>query len=162
MLNGLPPFATFPSVLDARGFHRSLRPSARRLEIFAADCLGAAAIEIAFIFPVFILMVFGIVELSRAFWIYSTLSSASAQAARCYAIAPTSSTCSDPTAYAATLAASVPSVSRANFSLTSSYACVTGDTSGVQITATYTFTSVVAQLIPSLASTTFVISSCQV
>lgn len=51
-----------------------------------AEERGTAAIEYALILPVFLLCVFGIMDVARVFWTYTTLNRAVEAAARCAAI----------------------------------------------------------------------------
>ncbi len=47
---------------------------------------GAVAIEYAFVLPVLLLFVFGVMEVGRWFWLYTTVTRAAEAAARCAAV----------------------------------------------------------------------------
>ena len=120
-----------------RGFFRRLRKNR----------WGATAVEFALVFPVFIVMVAGIVELSRAMWIKATLQFAIEQTAR-HAVVNTSLTTDELETYAAT---QLPSLSSDDitFSATSTS---TGGFDYVTITASYSFTTVIPIVdIPTIA-----------
>lgn len=67
-----------------RGCRGSLRALMRA-------CHGVAAIEFAFVLPVFLLMFFGVVELGRVIWTQASLQASVETAARCLAVG----SCSD-------------------------------------------------------------------
>lgn len=120
---------------------------------------GVTAVEVAFLMPVLLLFLFGIVEFGRAMWIQSSLQYAVAAAARCAAIDP--STCGNVPAYAAkqVLGLSIPS---STFTYTSGASCgISGYTSGAKVSANYTFNTVVARLIPSLSNIHLNATACQ-
>jgi Flp pilus assembly protein TadG len=50
---------------------------------------GAAAVESAFVLPVALLLLLGVMELGRAFWTQSALTYAVQQGARCASVQPT-------------------------------------------------------------------------
>jgi uncharacterized membrane protein len=110
---------------------RSLRASDR----------GTTAIETALVFPVFILMVLGVLEFGRALWTQSALQYAVQMAARCGAVNIT--TCASPSevvSYAVTQSEPLD-VPSAYFSA-STQAC------GSSVSVSYPFTFVVPQLFP--------------
>lgn len=59
---------------------------------------GAAAVEFALILPILLLLVFGIIDFSRAYNARITLSQAAAEGARALAISSATSSTNDPTA----------------------------------------------------------------
>jgi Flp pilus assembly protein TadG len=54
----------------------------RRLGVWRRNQDGATAVEFAFIFPVFVAMIFGIAEFGRALQVYNQLAHAASQASR--------------------------------------------------------------------------------
>jgi len=80
----------------------------KTLEAYCPDCRrfiatrrGATAVEFALIAPIFLILVFGIFEMSRAMWIKAALQFAVEEAAR-YAIVNSSATTSTLVTYAQT------------------------------------------------------------
>src|SRR5947209_1195488 len=99
----------------------------RRLTALRRLCrseIGTTAIETAFLLPVFLTFVIGIMEFGRAMWIQSSLQYAVEAAARC-AVVQASSTCSSTTAVQTYAAAAVigPSVSSGDFTVATSGTC---------------------------------------
>jgi Flp pilus assembly protein TadG len=104
--------------------------------IFICGQAGVAAIEFAIILPVVLILLLGIMDAGRLFWAYTTLNSASAAAARCYAIQ--AAACTTTTAvqnYAVTQA----------WGLTISASAFTASkqTCGAQVSGTYFFAFVI-------------------
>ena len=119
---------------------------------------GATAVEMALLLPALLLFFLGIVEFGRALWTQTSLQFAVSAAARCAAVNP--SQCSNVPSYAASqmLALSVPP---SVFTYTSGASCgITGYTSGSKVSASYTFTTVVSGLIPSLSSVHLSATAC--
>jgi len=98
---------------------------------------GTVAIEYGLILPAMLLFTLGIMDTGRLLWTYVTLTRATEAAARCCAVATTTSTnCTSSASiqsYAAAQAWGINDVTAANFTQ-STPAC------GVQVAATYTFT----------------------
>ncbi len=93
---------------------------------------GTVAIEYAIVLPVFLIMLLGIMDISRLLWTYTTLYRASEAAARCAAIKAASCTTFGATqAYAVTAAFGL-NIPATAFSV-SHPAC------GMQVTATFGF-----------------------
>jgi Flp pilus assembly protein TadG len=108
---------------------------------------GATAVEFALVFPVFIVMVAGIVELSRAMWIKATLQFAIEQTAR-HAVVNTSLTTDELETYAAT---QLPSLSGDDITFTAT-STSTGGFDYVTLSASYSFTTVIPIVdIPTIA-----------
>ena len=108
---------------------------------------GTTAIETAFLLPVFLTFLIGIMEFGRALWIHSSLQYAAEAAARC-AVVQSSSTCNSNTAiqsYAAGQVAGL-SVPSGDFSVSSSGTCGSGGSKTVS--ASYAFAFIVPQLFP--------------
>jgi Flp pilus assembly protein TadG len=74
---------------------RKLRP----LRGFLADRRGATAVEYAFILPVFVMMIFGVIGVSQLAGAMSSMHYAVEEASRCFAVNKT--TCGTPTTAAA-------------------------------------------------------------
>lgn len=113
----------------------------RSLRSLRASDRGTTAIEVALVFPVFLLMLLGVFEFGRAMWTQSALQYAVQVAARCGAVDIT--TCASPSeviafAVAQTQPLTVPSSA---FTATT-LAC------GSSVAVTYPFTFVVPQLLP--------------
>jgi Flp pilus assembly protein TadG len=128
---------------------------------------GAVAIEMAFLLPVFLLMLVGIEEFGRALWIQTSLQFACEKAARCAAVSPGQCTAPGGTtinvpAYAASQAFGV-TVPASAFTYKANQICGTASstgTGGAEVDASYRFQSVAAGLLPSLASITLTAKSC--
>lgn len=107
----------------------------------SSNCQGGAAIEMAFILPVMVMMLFGIIELGRLMWAESVLHYAVAEAARCRSI-DTANCGTDALAqsYAATNAYFM-SLAAADFAVGT---C----TGGKQVSITYAFSSTLFTLLP--------------
>jgi Flp pilus assembly protein TadG len=104
------------------------------------DARGAALVEFAALLPVFIALVFGVMQLGQLFWTQSALQHAVEMAARCASInAVTCGTATQIQSYAATQAYGL-SLPATTFTATTP-AC------GNQVAASYDFTFPVAALI---------------
>ena len=113
----------------------------RRLIAFGHACEASTAVESAMIFPVFFLLLFGIIEAGILFWTQSTLQFAVEAAARCAVV--NSSVCNTTSAiqdYAVSQATGL-TVSSSSFSVTS-------PSCGHQVSVSYPFSSLVPGLIP--------------
>lgn len=102
---------------------------------------GASAVEFALVFPVFILMVLGIFEISRALWTNSLLNYAVQAAARCGAVDSTTCGSSTDTVTYAVQNSSPLTVPSGDFTA-STQSC------GSQVTVAFPFTPIVPQMIP--------------
>ena len=102
---------------------------------------GASAIEFALVFPVFILMVLGIFEFSRALWTSSLLNYAVQAAARCSAVDSTTCGSAADTVSYAVQNSSPLAIPSGDFSA-STQNC------GSQVSVTFPFTFIVPQLLP--------------
>jgi len=102
---------------------------------------GEVAIEFAILFTVAMLLVMGLVEFGRALWYQSTLDFAVQSAARCGAVnASACGTTSQIQQYAVSMAPGLP-VTTSNFTVTS-------PSCGIQVVGSYTFQTVVPNLLP--------------
>lgn len=100
--------------------------------IKALDSRGVASIEFAFVFPVFLLMVFGIIEISRLIWWQVSLERATAVASRCGGVAaPDCKTFAQIAAKAANSAPGLP--------LVTSQFTVVEESCGIRVSANVTF-----------------------
>lgn len=99
---------------------------------YRLGCRGVMAIEYALILPVFLAMVFGIIEISRLMWYQVSLQRATAVAARCGALAATS--CATDELIKTKAAAGAPGIKFPATAFT-----VTHDTCGVRVTASLPF-----------------------
>ena len=110
-----------------------------RLAALAKECHGATAVETAIVLPVFLLLLFTIVEAGLLFWTQSTLQFAVEAAARCAAINTSlCGTTSQIQSYAATQAYGM-SISSASFTV-STPSC------GYQVSISYPFTTFISDV----------------
>ena len=127
---------------------------------------GTTAIEFAMLAVPFLALSIGIFEFGRACWVVEALQESAAQGARCIGVHQSgcysngSYSSSGTVSYVQSVARgwsiSVPS---ANITPTQSTTC--GTVAGfAQIQISYTFNTVVGQLIPALSSETFNVASC--
>jgi Flp pilus assembly protein TadG len=128
---------------------------------FARFCRArnaAISIEVAFIIPVLVVFLLGIIEVGRALWIQTSLQYAVTVAARCASLG--SSSCTNVPSYAASQAFGM-SIPSGDFTYTSGASCGNaGYTAGSQVTANYTFNSVVGGLIRPLNSVPLTATAC--
>ncbi|MBV8520773.1 MAG: pilus assembly protein [Acetobacteraceae bacterium] len=112
---------------------------------------GTTTLELAFVFPVLLAMIFGAEEIARLLWTRSTLQYAVALAARCAAINNT--TCGSSSQIATYASSQVLGITVPASDFTpSSPSC------GQQVTAKYQFSSLFPQLVPLNVNLT--VSSC--
>lgn len=153
------------------GADRLMRPGPNRVPVpdpdgrkgnslarLCRDVGATAAIEAAFVLPALLLFILGTVEFGRALWIQSSLQYAVTAAARCAALG--SPACTNVPSYAASQAYGL-SIPSGDFVYTSGATCGNaGYTTGSQVTASYNFKTIVADLIPQLASVTLSATAC--
>ena len=96
------------------------------------DRRGVAAIEYALILPVFLTLVFGIIDISRLMWFQISIQHATAIAARCGAV--TSTSCTTDAQILGTAAVSAPGIK-----LNASEFTVVRGTCGVKVSAAVPF-----------------------
>ena len=108
---------------------------------------GVTAMEAAILLPAFIYFIFGITELSRMFWIQTTLDYAVAEATR-YAIVNSGATSAQIQAIAVTNASSIDA-STSNFNVT-----ITTAGSNITVNGTYNFTFLVIPISSKTLSST--------
>lgn len=106
------------------------RPSGRFRKL---DSRGVAAVEYALVLPVFLAMVFGIIEIGRLMWYQVSLQRATAVATRCGAV--TASDCTTAALIAAKAAVSAPGITLP----ASAFTVSTTATCGVQVSASLQF-----------------------
>lgn len=123
---------------------RPLLPALLRL---ARARQGAAAVETAFVLPLAILMLFGLVETGRLVWTQAALDYAVQEAARCASVRPGQCGADADVAKYAADKVSALRVPASAFA-TDRIAC------GVQVTATYDFKLLVPNILPSAPTLT--------
>ena len=136
-----------------------LQVGARKM---AQDCRGATAVETAIALPVLLILIFGVIEVGFMLWTQVSLNFAVEQAARCGALhfgvqnATVCKTAATIQSYAVAQAVGLPNLAAANFTVYSSGTAACG--SGVQVAASYHFTSMVSTIVPY--SLTIYATSC--
>lgn len=120
---------------------------------FASDRAGATAIEFALLAPVFLVLLFGIIEIGRLIWVKQVLTEAAYSAARCAALAAPCKAAADVQSYAAARATRWGlKVDAAQIGYTASTTC-DSNTGSVQVTMSYRFASPLTGLLPALPAT---------
>ena len=109
-----------------------MRLAVRRLRRLWADRSGASALEFGLLLPVFVPIMFGIIQLGQVFWTQTALQHAVEMAARCATINATACSSTGLTQTYATTQAYGLTFPNGTFVATAA-AC------GNQVTATYTF-----------------------
>jgi Flp pilus assembly protein TadG len=103
---------------------------------------GAAAVEYALILPIFLLFMFGIIDVGRLMWTYVTLTRATEAAARCGAV--------NTTDCGTTAAIASRAVTEAwGMTITKTAFAVTTPACGVQVVGTYSFVWAIPALMMS-------------
>ncbi len=121
----------------------------------AGDRRGVTTLEVAIVFPVFILMVLGVLDFSRALWLQGALQSAVEQAARCAAVDTV--TCGSATQIESYAAGKV-----AGFAMPASVFTATAAACGQQVSASYPFTFIPSNMPPfNTISLTLTAQSCR-
>jgi len=114
---------------------------------------GTVAIEYAFVLPVLLLLLLGIIDTGRLLWTYATIHRASEAAARCAAIkAASCPTFADAQNYAVTQAWGL--------SIDSSAFTVSGQACGIQVATNYVFTFSIPWLFGTGNTTTLTATAC--
>ena len=127
--------------------HHAFRGIAERVGHLIADRRGAALAETAIVIPVFVLLIFGVIESGLLMFAQLSLDNAVGAAARCAAVNPNlCGTRALTETYALSQTVGLPPV--ANFT---AQQCNNGST---QVSASYNFTSLVGTLVPYLSSLT--------
>ena len=132
----------------------------RRYEGLLADEAGATAVELAFILPLFVVLVFGVFEFARLTWTREALSQTAAAGARCMAMS--ASSCRSGGAYSAAATTSYIGGVGSNWGLTLVAGNLALDNaatcSGISapkgfstVTISYSFVSIVPHEIVALA-----------
>ncbi len=130
---------------------------------FKCDTRGVAAIEFAIVIVTLLLFMLGIVEFSRAYWAKEALQQTAVNTARCMGLGLSTSGCTSTSggqAYAVsvgnTWGLTIPT---SNVTITTATTC--GGVSGfVTVHITYTFHTVVPDLIAGLFNDTLYASAC--
>ena len=110
---------------------------------FKRDEKGAAAVEMAFILPVFLLFVLGIIEFGRAYWTYNSMQLAIDEAGR-YAMIHTTASDSQ---IASTAKANLYGLDPSKFTITTANTTSNGINYKI-IKATYTFSFIAPGVLP--------------
>lgn len=111
------------------------------------DVSGSVAVEFALLLPVYIAVIFGIIEFGRMIWICNTLEFAAEQAARYGAVRSASQTAATIETYARSQMLGMDS-SNANLDFT-----VTPCGTTITVVGTYNFTTLISAYVPILATT---------
>lgn len=111
----------------------------RRSGGFLASCRGATAVEFAIVAPLFLAMMVGVFELSRAMWIKASMQYAVEETAR-YALVNTSKTTAELETYA------LSKLSASGVKTTGMTFNVTGDGTYADIQVSYTFQTLTSLL----------------
>lgn len=117
---------------------------------FVTDRTAATAIEFALLAPVFLLMLFGIIEIGRLLWVKQALTETAYSTARCAALASPCKTQGDVQAFAT--AHGLRRGLRVNAGLVNYFPNATcdGNAAMVQVTIRYDFASPLSGLIAAL------------
>lgn len=133
---------------------------------FLSSTAGTAALEFAVLAVPFLCMCFGVIEFGRACWTMEALQESAAQGARCIGVV--SSACSSGGAFSSSAAqtyiqnvASGWGLSVPTGDITPTQSTTCGGVSGFsKVQISYTFSTIVGDLIPSLKSAAMSVSSC--
>jgi Flp pilus assembly protein TadG len=116
----------------------------------ASDAAGATAIEFALLAPVFLLLLFGLIEVGRLVWVKQVLTETAYSAARCAALASPCKTASDVQGYVVARGLRWGlQISASQAGYTASTTC-DGNSGSAQVTIQYTFASPLAGFLPVL------------
>jgi Flp pilus assembly protein TadG len=130
----------------------TFRGIAGRVGRLIADRRGAAVAETAIVMPVFVLLIFGVIESGLLMFAQLSLDNAVGAAARCAAV--NTNRCDTQAhiqSYALAQAVGVPRLTVANFTAPAPPICNNGST---QVSATYNFTSLVGTYVPFISALT--------
>jgi Flp pilus assembly protein TadG len=133
------------------------------LACFKRDTRGVVAIEFGFVCLPLLMFIFGIIEFSRAFWTQEALQQTAITTARCMGLGL--SGCSS-TSAGQTFAVGAGNqwglnVQSANVTISSTPATTCGGVTGfVTVSITYSFNTVVPDLIAGLVGTTLSATAC--
>jgi len=130
---------------------------------FKSDRRGVAAIEFAIVIVPLLLFMFGIIEFSRAYWAKEALQQTAVDTARCMGLGLSTSGCTSTSggqAYAVGVGSAWGlTIPTPNVTITTATTC--GGVSGfVTVHITYTFHTVVPDLIAGLFNDTLYASAC--
>ena len=110
----------------------------RKAAALSACRLGATAVEFAIVAPLFLVMVYGVMEVGRALWIKSTMQFA-VEETTCYAMVNTSASTSTLVTYAYTKLSGMNSTG-----ITFTATLTTGTPNFMTVAGTYDFTALVS------------------
>ncbi|MBB4200920.1 Flp pilus assembly protein TadG [Rhodoblastus sphagnicola] len=130
---------------------------------------GATAVEFGIVAPLFVLLVVGVAEVSRALWIEEALADAAARTARCMGLKLAGCVSSSSYSQIATKSYAQSAANTwglklpaGNVALETSSSCPgqTGQTSFVTATLTYNYSTVAAALLPGVYNINLTGSAC--
>lgn len=123
--------------------------AARRMEGLLRNCCsdsdGAVAAEFALVIPVLLILIIGIFEFGRLYWIQNSLQYAAEQTGRCVMAHPTVTSVTSGTCI---LSDNLPGIT-ANTATTGTATCSLGTCRWVQVTYTFSFGGSLAGLMKS-------------
>ncbi|HEY8136465.1 MAG TPA: TadE family protein [Methylocystis sp.] len=130
---------------------------------FKCDTRGVAAVEFGIVIVPLLLFMFGIIEFSRAYWAKEALQQTAVNTARCMGLGLSTSGCTSTSggqAYAVSIGNTWGlTIPTSNVTITTATTC--GGVSGfVTVHITYTFKTVVPDLIAGLFNDTLYASAC--
>ena len=138
----------------------------RRLARLPADERGDTTIEFVMVAGTLLMLMFGVLEVGRAFWDYQIIEEVATEGARCAGLRAVScssggifssdATKSFVTALASSRGLSLPS---ADVTPTNNATC-NGNTGMSEVQISYVFHTVVSQIIPALNGHTFIATAC--
>ncbi len=131
-----------------------IRSPARHAAAMLARCRrGVTAVEFALVAPVFMMLLFGLIEGGRMLWLKQTLNEVAFSTARCMSVGTDCPTLAQQRAYAVTRAAGYGvTITAADITITANTSC-DGNANANRISITERFNSPVLGLLPMLPST---------
>lgn len=131
-----------------------IRSPARHAAAMLARCRrGVTAVEFALVAPVFMMLLFGLIEGGRMLWLKQTLNEVAFSTARCMSVGTDCPTLAQQRAYAVTRAAGYGvTIAAADITITANTSC-DGNANANRIAITERFNSPVLGLLPMLPST---------
>ncbi|MHA6718807.1 TadE/TadG family type IV pilus assembly protein [Sphingomonas sp. RS6] len=120
--------------------------------LLAADVRGATAIEFALLAPVFLMLLFGIIEVGRMVWVKQVLTETAYSSARCAVLASRCKSTTDVQSFATARAGRLGLRLRTNsISYTASTTCA-GNSGTARVQISYPFSSPLSGFLPMLPS----------
>jgi Flp pilus assembly protein TadG len=138
----------------------------RRTRRLVEDAGGASAVEFAIVVPMFLLVIFGIVEFGQYLWTSSVLQQTAVQTARCMGVLQSQCasagvySSSNSTGYGQTVAAGYGlGLANSNFTLSRAASCA-GVTGFSQVTVSYRFYAVVPVVTAMMGGVPMTATAC--